>query len=196
VRVRLRHALPVVQMLVAIGLYRWSDLWLLQAAQQKWRGEPYIGSSPGYDLLGALNAPLVFLQFLRYRLESLWHGYPHPSTLWMLWVPELVTRSIDILTVGMLWYWVARSIESLRQTRGVFTFSITVLRLSSDLLLILAGLFSGAYMLRKLLFLHATPWWSGWNWICCLLYFAWFVSLTCLFTRDFIRCIRRLGTNE
>ena len=189
-RVRLKHALPVAQMLVAIGFYRWSDLWL-QAAQRGARHEPYMGSSPGYDLLGALNAPLVFVQFLRYSLESLWHGYPHPSTLWLLWVPELMTRAIDILTVGILWYWVARNIESLRQTRAVFTFSITALRLSSDLLLILAGLFSGAYLLRELLFLHATPWWPGWNWICCLLYFVWFAPLTYLFARDFIHCILR-----
>lgn len=181
-------------MLVAIGLYCWSDLWL-EAAQRLARHEPYMGSSPGYDLLGALNAPLVFVQFLRYSLESLWHGYPHPSTLWMLWVPEPVTRAIFILTIGMLWYWVALNVESLRQTRAVFTFSMTALRLFSDLLLILAGLFSGLYLLRGLIFLH-TLWWSGWNWICCVLYFAWFVSLTCLFTRDFISCIRRQRTNE
>lgn len=193
-RIRLRHALPVAQMLVAIGLYRWSDLWL-QAAQRKARHEPYMGSSPGYDLLYALNAPLLFVQFLRYSLESLWHGYPHPSTLWMLWVPELMTRAIFILTIGVLWYWVARNIESLRQTCAVFTFSVTALRVFSDLLLILAGLFSALYALRELVNLR-TLWWSGWNWICCLLYFAWFVSLTYLFTRDFIHCIRRRGTTE
>jgi hypothetical protein len=195
VRIRLRHALPVAQMLVAIGLYRWSDLWL-QAAERRARGEPYMGSSPGYDLLSALNAPLVFVQFPRYRLERLWHGYPHLSTPWMLWVPELVTRAIFILTIGMLWYWVARNVESLRQTSAVFTFSVTALRLFSDLLLILAGLLSAFHSLRELVNLHSTLWWSGWNWICCLLYFVWFASLTYLFTRDFICCSRLHGTTE
>jgi hypothetical protein len=172
VRIRLRYVLPVVQMLLAVGLYRWSDAWLA-AIMRRARGEPYMGSSPGFDLLYSLNAPLWVVHTF----------YPH--------LPELLDRVVFVSAIGLLWYWVALNFESLFRIRAVFTFSRPTLRVSSDLLLVVVGFLSGLLLLRELLNFHSPLWWSGWDWLCCLFCGAWFVSLTYFFTRDFIACIRR-----
>lgn len=192
-RVRLRHVLPVAQMLVAIGLYRWSDLWL-QAAQRGARHEPYMGSSPGFDLLVALNAPLVFVKFLCYRMERLWYRYPHGSTWWTLSFPELMARAIFILTIGMLWYWVVQNFESWRSMRTVYTFSQLSLRLLSDGLLMAMGLICGSWLLSEYQYLRMPLWQSWWHWISIPCLATWAVFLIFFFGRDFVNAIRGKST--
>jgi hypothetical protein len=110
-------------MSLAIGLYRWSDAWLM-AKMAAVRGEPYMGPSPGFTLLVLLNAPLAFLRAFYTR---------H--------LPEVWDRAVLILAIGLFWYWIALNIEKFPLKRTVTTFALPTLRVTSDLVVMaVAGL--------------------------------------------------------
>ena len=100
VRVRLRYLLPVGQVLVAIGLYAWSDAWFREASKHS----SMPGLPLGFTILISLNAPLALPREFYYRHTG---------------IPDLGDRVVLLVGIALLWYWVARNIESWRERRTV-----------------------------------------------------------------------------
>ncbi len=168
-RVRLRYVLPAAQMLVALGLYRWSDVWFetLKAHHE------VLADSPAFTLLVSLNAPLAIMRVLYYR---------HVSELW--------DRVVFVLAVGLLWYWVALSIESWRANRTLVTFSWAPLRLAADLLMLALGAFWGLSLIFQghQMYLELVAF-SSWLWVPGVFasVLAWSLALIYFPIRDFVQ---------
>jgi hypothetical protein len=172
---RLRYVLPAVQVVIALALYYWSDRWFA------WAMHVYDmpGPSPAFTLLVCLNPPAALLRASYFR---------H--------VPELWDRAIFIPSIGLLWYWVARNIESWRSRHTPFTFSRRVPRLLLDLLLLALAVYCGFWALSELGYLNF-PWSFSWShWLSFLLLLLWSASLIFFFGRDFVLCARRNRQTE
>src|SRR5579863_2718989 len=178
IRVKLRYALPAAQVLLAVGLYRGSDIFF-RAMMLKARHEPIMGPSPAFTLLASLNAPLALLRLSYYR---------H--------LPEVWDRAVFILAIGLLWYWVALNFESWRRTRTIFTFSRASLRLSTDFLLAAAGVCCWFSSLGEWEYLGMPLSRSWWHWLSFLFCATWSLGLICFCGRDFILCVRKKPAQE
>ena len=121
VRLRLRWILPIAQILIAFGLYRWSDVWF-RARMATARGEPFMAPSPGFTLLVLLNAPIAFLRSFYTR---------H--------LPEVWDRALFIFAICLFWYWIALNIEQFPAKKTVTTFAIRPVRVLSDVLVMAVG---------------------------------------------------------
>ncbi len=110
-RIKLKYALPFIQMLLAVALLVWTVRW--ERAMMRIQDMP--GTPPSFTLLVAINAPVALPRIVLYRYLPGW------------W--DAITF---IAGIGVFWYWVARNIESWRQTRRVFMFSWRPLRLAGD----------------------------------------------------------------
>jgi hypothetical protein len=166
--VKLRYALPAVQIAVAAGLLWWSDQWF--KAQMRLQDMP--GLAPAFTLCISINAPIALPRALLFR---------HLSAYW--------DYVVLVLAVGVLWYWVALNIESLRRGGNVLMFRWVPLRLAGDLLLIAMGAFWGIAWVPEAR--RSLTYWP-WAWMPCVLGFlvAWSFALIFFFGRDFIRCLR------
>jgi hypothetical protein len=166
--VKLRYALPAVQMALAAGLIWWSDQWLEAQMRLHHMADP----APAFTLCICINAPIALPRALWFR---------HVSTFW--------DSVVLVLAVGVLWYWVALNIESLRRVGKVLMFRWVPLRLAGDLLLIATGAFSGVRLApearRNLMF---WPW--PWRLSIGVSLLAWSFGLIFFFGRDFIHCLR------
>jgi hypothetical protein len=171
-RVKLRYALPAVQMAVAVGLIWWSDQWF--KAQMRLQDMP--GPAPAFTLCISINAPIALPRALLFR---------HVSGLW--------DCAIVVLATGGLWYWVALNIESLRREGKVLMFRWLPLRLGGDLLLIAMGAFWGIAWLPEAR-RNLAPW--PWSWMPAVLgsLLVWSLGLIFFFGRDFIQSIFRKKT--
>jgi hypothetical protein len=170
--VKLRYALPAVQMAVAVGLIWWSDQWF--KAQMRLQDMP--GPAPAFTLCISINAPIALPRALLFR---------HISAFW--------DYVLVVLAAGVLWYWVAVNIGSWRRNRTVLTFRWTPLRLTADLLLVAMGVLFGGWFVAEGRSLRPQPWPpSRWLWMAGILIplLAWSLVLIFFFGRDFIHCIR------
>lgn len=163
-RLKLKYALPLAQMILAVGLLRCSHFWFM--AQAKISDMP--GPAPAFTLLVSINAPVAMARAFLYR---------HLPPAW-----DEVTF---ILAIGLLWYWVASSILRWKERRSLVMFAWPPLRIFGDLLMIANGAFLGwLYIVHGLGFLT-------WRWfVPSSAFFAmWSLSLIVFFTVDIIRCI-------
>ena len=172
-RAKLRYVLPVAQMALAAMLLWWSNAVLIAANRHHY----VLGTTSQFSFLVSLNAPVAFLRAFWFR---------HLPFLW-----DDITFTAAI---GLLWYWVALNLHSLRQKRKVCMFSWPPLRLIGDIgaIGVGVGVFWGFIYWRSRLGCIPVSW-LGWLW-CALLVslpLAWSVFLIFLFGRDFIHCILR-----
>jgi hypothetical protein len=170
-RVKLRYALPAAQMALSVGLLWWSDRWF--KVQMLLQDMP--GPAPAFTLCISINAPIALPRALLFR---------HVSASW--------DYVVLVLAAGMLWYWVALNIESLRREGKVLMFRWVPLRVVGDLMLIAMGVFWGLTFVAETRALRQPRPLSGWLWasgiFCPLL--AWSLALIFFFGRDLIQCVR------
>jgi|HubBroStandDraft_4_1064222.scaffolds.fasta_scaffold21481_5 hypothetical protein len=154
------------------------------------------GPTPASYLLHALNAPLA---------HEVW-SYPlYQLPIWDNGV--LADDVVLILAVGLLWYWVARNIQSWRQRRAVLMFAWRPARFSLDVFLVMYGALFGLiglsrgheairyapYLVRAGTCFGPGPWVNLLPSIATAgFYLAWAVVLIFFFGRDFIHATRRL----
>lgn len=182
-QVKLKYALPLAQITLALGLLWWSQVQF--EADMRIMDMP--GPAPAFTLLIAINGPAVLPR-------AFWANYL--STLW----DDLAL----IAAVGLLWYWIALNIDAWRKRRIVVMFSWTPLRLAGDLLLVVAGMFFGSVCVWEQLPLKAAlhgvrgeallnylPQRLPWFIAVTSLLLAWSLALIYFFGRDFIHCILR-----
>ena len=117
-RLRLKYGLPALQMLLAIVLLVWTDRW--ERALMRVQDMP--GTPPSFTLLMAINAPLAMPRAFVFRYLSWW------------W--DDITL---VVAVGLLWYWVALTVESWKQSRRISLFSSLPLRIIGDLTVVGIG---------------------------------------------------------
>ena len=170
-RLKLKYTLPLVQTLVAVALLVWTDRW--ERALMRIQHMP--GTPPSFTLLIAINAPLAIPRMLVYRyLPGWWDGI----TL--------------VVAIAVFWHWVALNIESWQQSRRLFSFSWTPLRLVGDTIAVGIGVMwssvlwhNRAYSLPPRLSL------TDWLWFvpCISLPILWSAVLIPLFGRDFVQCL-------
>jgi hypothetical protein len=173
-RLKLKYALPVVQMLAAVVLLVWTDRW--ERALMRIQDMP--GTPPSFTLLIAINAPLAI-----------------PRAMVFHYLPGLWDDITLVVLFGAFWYWVALNIETWQQRRRVFMFSWLPLRLLGDLTAVATGI------VWSLILWHDFILWreydlprypqTGWLWLlpCEGLPILWSLALILLFGRDFIHCV-------
>jgi hypothetical protein len=84
---RLKYWLPAAQIVLALGLLWISRAWTV-AIMERIHGS--VGDPPTYDFLIALSGPVALL-----------HAYWQPRLYW--WYDDF----FFLITIGLLWYWVA-----------------------------------------------------------------------------------------
>jgi hypothetical protein len=170
-RARLRFALPVLQMALAVCLLWWAEVWFRRVG----RFDDMPGPAPAFTLCISINAPIALARAAWFR---------HLSTLW-----DNVTL---VLAVGILWYWVALNVESWRRDHTVLMFHWAPLRLVSDLLLIAVGVFWGVTFVAETRDVRQPMPLSGWLWGSGFLgpLLAWSLALIFFFGRDLVQCVR------
>jgi len=171
VSVKLKYALPLAQVLLAISLLWASELWFKAA-----RGTMDMpGPAPAFTLLILINAPLA-------PLRALW--YRHVSTVW-----DDVTL---VAAIGLLWYWVASNIYSWQEKRRVCMFSWAPLRLAGDMLAVGAGAFwIVVFVADRSAFTVESRLGVPWTVAVVSLPLAWSLVLIFFFGRDFVQCVLR-----
>ena len=174
-RLRLKYALPILQMALAAIFLRLSFLWDVAA-----RGNDSPGKHPAFILLACLNLPVAL--FLRPILD--------------LPLPALWDNAMYAAGIGIFWYWVARRVQRYKERRTLFLFAWAPLRVTIDLFLI--GI--GAFLLWSLIenarsYPHngrLSPDNLGWWWfiptLACLLF--WMLGLIVVFGTDLTQCLR------
>ena len=170
-RRKLEYVVPSLQVLLAIALLVWTYRW--QEALMRIQDMP--GTPPFFALLIAINAPLAFPRALVFR---------HLPGWW-----EWITL---VVAIGMLWYWVSLNIKSWRQSRRVFMFSWTPLRLAGDAVAVGIGAMWVFVLLRDRAFrLPVLISSKDWLWFvpCWCLTILWAATLILLFGRDFAQCL-------
>jgi hypothetical protein len=164
-RLKLKYAIPLAQVALAVGLLTWSYLWYGAQARNDMPG-----TAPAFTFLVSINAPVALLRAFLYR---------HLPGYW-----DDVTF---ILAIGLFWYWIALNILRWRERRSLVIFAWPPLRLFVDFLMIADGAFLGwFYILHGFGFL---TWW--WFVPCSAFYWAWCLALIVFFSRDFISCVFR-----
>jgi hypothetical protein len=164
---KFRYALPIVQMALAAGLLRWSDIWLRAAL----RVNDMPGPAPALQLLVAINAPVSVAR-----------------AFWFRYLPGYWDHVSLILAIGLFWYWIALSIRSWREGRTIVIFTWSPLRVAADLLLIAAGGFFAFY------FVHYTIYEFGivrrpWYFPIVISYALWSFSLIFFPGHDLFQCV-------
>lgn len=187
--VKLKYALPVVQMALALALLQWNSVW--DRAAQRICDMPK--DSPAFHFLLSLNAPVALVQ-------ALWNALIYGSGL-RLWPALILEWAAITATIGLFWHWVALNIHSWRSRRTVVLFRRRPVRLACDLLLIVDGASWGLYgagngvtNARFAIVLHGSCFgptvWAWWLPVVSAgLYFAWAAILIYVFGRDLVQCV-------
>ena len=193
-RIKLKYALPIGQIVLVLGLLRWS--YLSSRAAQRICDMP--GPDPAWKLAFSVNGP-VFLA------RQFWSALRPSTVAFDPIVYFVVDDAMLIVAVGLFWYCVALNIYSWRLRRTVFMFSRVPLRLVGDALLITAGVILGWWSVtlgHDLVQTRAFPPGMGcfgsltWSWWLPSVFtagisFGWSVILILMFGRDFRHCLFR-----
>ena len=167
---KVKYALPILQMLLAVVLLIWTDRWL----RAELRTHSVSGTPTPFSLLCAINAPVALLRELWVRCYLLG------------WWDVIVF----VAAIGVFWYWVALNIHSWRQTRRVLMFSWAPLRLAGDAVAVGTGaLWLFIYWREPRS--HYMPAWPNWIDFLMALLIMWSVVLIFFFGRDLIHCVLR-----
>ena len=137
-RIKLKFVLPIGQIVLVLGLLRWSYLWSRAAG----RICDMPGPDPAWKLAFSVNGP-VFLARL------FWSALRPSSVEFDPFIFFVVDVAMLIVAVGLFWYFVSLNIYSWRSRRTVFMFSRVPLRLLGDALLITAGVILGCWGLTQ-----------------------------------------------
>lgn len=172
-RIRLRYLLPVVQILIAIALYAWSDA----TFREMRRHSTGSGTTIGFTILMSLNAPLALPR-------GLYYGHAGIS--------ELYDRVVLFLGITLLWYWVGRNLESWKERRTVLFFRWLPLRISTDIILIAYGGFWFFVVIRERLWHTMSLPDPAWIWIAAVFtpVVTWATALVFFFGRDLLQAVR------
>jgi hypothetical protein len=177
---KIRYALPLVQMLLAATLLWWDHL-LSRVGD---RACDMAGPTPAFSLLIAINMPVSL-----------------PRMAWYRHVPYPLEDFILIAAVGLFWYWVALNIPSWRRTG--FSSWWRPVQLVVDLAIVALGVVSGLYGVGKEYdgsrsFTYGVGCFGPNLWFRFLpliligcFYLAWSLVLIFFFGRDFIHALRR-----
>jgi len=168
--VKLKYALPLAQMAVAVWLLQWSHLWLRAAHRA---GAGVIGPAPPFTLLESINAPVALFRYMN--------------------VPVPWDDEIFIATIGVFWYWLALNIQSWRERRTLLLFAWKPLRIAADLLLIAMGACLGLFCIFVMTGgLHPFGY-ATWPWLIPIWVSLFMWSLGSLFFlgRDLLHCAFR-----
>jgi len=170
-RLRVKYGLPALQMLLAIVLLGWTDRW--ERALMRVQDMP--GTPPSFTLLMAINAPLAMPRAFVYRYLSWW------------W--DDITL---VVAVGLLWYWVALTVESWKRSRRISLFSSQPLRVIGDLTVVGIGcLLACGILLADWSFIFPRHSWADWLLqipsLCLLI--LWATVLILFFGCDLLNCI-------
>ena len=173
-RFRLRYLLPVAQILVAIGLYAWSDATFREARRHSTMSGPTLG----FTILMSMNIPLALPRELYYG---------HTCIL------EVYDRVLLLCGIGLLWYWVGRNIEGWKERRSVLLFGRLPLRITADLILIGLGAFWFFAVINERLWRTMSFPNPTWIWIAGVFtpIVTWATALVLFFGRDLVQIVRR-----
>ena len=177
--------LPVAQIFLAAGLISLSQV--LERVSR--RRCDMAGPDPAYLIFLAVNAPVNLARIF-----------------WDHWLPYPWNLAALIAGVGLLWYWVACSIELWRKQREAVLPHWRYGRLLIDALLIVMGLLFGLMgagetkevvdwapmSFRGAVGCFGATWWSELlrSVIAASIHFGWCLALVLIFVRDFVRCFR------
>jgi hypothetical protein len=178
--------LPATQVVLSGTLIWWAQA--LERASLRHCDVP--GPGPAFLVTIAINAPVNLGRIF-----------------WNHWLPYTWGLGVWLAGVGLLWYWVARTVDGWRQQREALIVRPRLLRVLVDILLIVAGLLflaMGASEVRE--GIAAIPsafrgmtgcfgayWWSEFlsRIIAAGAHFGWSATLAFVFARDLIDCVRR-----
>jgi hypothetical protein len=170
-RVKLKYALPLVQMALALALRVSSQLWYRAMG----RIQDMPGPFPPSQLLVSVNAPVALPLSFLYRHMIGWYD------------------AAFFAAIGALWYWVALNICSWRERRVVCMFTWKPLRLMGDLVLVGVGMVWAFVCTHEVLhgYWPHTPFGWLWDGVCMGFVLAWSLALMFFFGRDLIHCLLR-----
>jgi hypothetical protein len=117
--VKLKYALPLAQMAIAVVLLRWSNLWLWDATHRLHMDMP--GIAPAFTLLVSINLPVASLAQL----------------IWVRYLPASLDNMVLVVAIGIFWYWIALNIDSWRTQRSMVWFAWLPLRILADVAVII-----------------------------------------------------------
>lgn len=168
-RLKLKYALPLAQIAMALTLLIEDAFW--------WQPNHSLssGPSPYFSVLVAINAPAVIAR-----------------AFWFLHVPQWCDYAALLVTIGLLWYWVALNVHSWQKERRAWTFSRPVLRFIADAALVGLGVLFAYLVYCDLSRSYNPPpslGWAGFS-IYEVLRAAWSAFLIFFFGCDLIRSIR------
>jgi hypothetical protein len=192
--IKVKYAMPVLQVFLASGLLRWSYIWT--RAAERICDMP--GSDPAWKLLLSVNAPVFLARGICHSLAPSHSGFD-PL------VAFLVDDVLLVGAVGLFWYWVALNLYSWRSRRMVFMFRAVPMRMAGDALLTSAGVLLGYWSMVEARQIGPVPHGMGcfgslaWFWwlpsvIMVGTTLAWSLILGLLFARDFLYCLLRKTT--
>ncbi len=164
-RVKVKYALPLAQMLLAVVSIAWFYRWVAIAD----RIYDVAGTPAPFDLILLINAPVSLARNLFYHINPEW------------------SDAMYVASIGILWHWVVLNIDSWRERRKVFLFAWVPLRIAADVALIWLGPYC-LWQFRNIDVAH-----FPWQW--CVPSLAsillWSCGLPFIFGYDLIRCFRR-----
>lgn len=178
-RIKLKYALPLVQMVVAWAVMDWT--WLFHYfAFNNW------GPTPPMWFVAMIDFPASEILLLALRWSDLGR-----LGLWLF-----------IALVGVLWYWVLRNVEEWRETGRLWLHDRRAARVAEDIALIAFGCISlaVAQMDFHLQIVLEGPRAAGrlWPWaagaVLCNL--GWFVGLVFFFGRDMVQTLWSKNSNS
>jgi hypothetical protein len=111
-RVRLKYALPLAQMALAVVFLRLTILWIMAT-----RGDDAPGQHPAFHLLLYLNLPIMPI------LKRLLFG-------------SLLDLALLVAAIGVFWYCIALLIHRYKERGTVFPTGWVALRMAADVVLI------------------------------------------------------------
>jgi hypothetical protein len=132
---KIKYALPIAQMVFACLL--------VAGVQAQWNaffhsrhGCDSPGSPPLFEVLLAINAPLVVPRVFWEALPSVFLGGGH-------YLPFYWSTGIMVTAVGFFWFWVALNVQAWRQRRMVLMFRWRPAQFVTDTLIVVSGLLPG-----------------------------------------------------
>ena len=173
-RVRLRYALPLAQMALAVVFLRLIFLWDVAT-----RGDDMPGRHPAFQVLIYLHLPLmlVFKELLFGRL------------------PEL---AVLVAAIGGFWYWIALLVHRYNERRTIFPPAWGTLRIVADLALITMGASIGWLSIENIrdypdMYSPLPQSFLGWSWFIPTYGFLlmWILSPIVVFGSDLVQYLRR-----